>query len=86
MSPLGTAESFICVHTAHVFCVMFTVHNCFFGNSKPLQKPCVHLLLKCLVAQFKHVAIFCLLCTGGDAVIQLHNCMFIFVGPNASEA
>lgn len=73
---------YMCAHCTCVFCY---VHLCF-GNSKPLQKPCVHLLLKCLIAQFKHVAIFCLPCTGGDAVIQLYDCMFIFVGPNASEA
>ncbi len=65
----------MCILESHMCpCVSYivsTVHNCCVDNNKPLQ------MFKCLVAQCKHVAIFCLPCTGGDTVIQLYHCIYL---------
>lgn len=55
-----------------IFYIVFTVHNCCFDNNNPLQMPCVQMF-----AQRKHVAIFYLPCTSGDAVIQLYDCIYL---------
>lgn len=63
---------YMCAHVCFMLCSLYTSAVLTITN---LWKCHVfRCLLKCLVAQWGHVAIFCL---PGDAVIQLYSCIYI---------